>query len=159
MVNYYTWQDQLKGLTWPADWSNRVHSTSRLGEVRVKEVCFNHQDPVLHHHRSQHTANVLPHLVWLLRQARGCCGPIRSTPDPHRALYTIRLDDNVLFSVFLLTGSWWLKHTSLTLTSPRREVDWTRFDQSAGHVKPFNWSCKHCLYVLIILTWLIMLSK
>jgi hypothetical protein len=33
-----------------------------------------------------------------------------------------------------------LKHTSLALTSPRREVEWTLFDQSAGHVKPFNWS-------------------
>jgi hypothetical protein len=47
---------------------------------------------------------------------------------------------------------------SLALISPRREVEWTRFDQSAGHVKPFNWSRKHCLYVLIILTWWIMLS-
>jgi hypothetical protein len=42
-------------------------------------VCFNHQDPVLHHYGSQHTANVSPHLVSLLRQARRCCGPLRST--------------------------------------------------------------------------------
>jgi hypothetical protein len=82
----------------------------------------------------RNTRQTSPHLVWLLRQARGCCWPIRSTPDPHR-------------------DAWWLKHTSLALTSHRREVEWTRFDQSAGHVNPFNWSSKHCLYVLIILTW------
>jgi hypothetical protein len=51
-------QDQLKGLTWPVDWSNRVHSTSRLGKVRAKEVCFNHQDPVLHRYGSQHTPSI-----------------------------------------------------------------------------------------------------
>ena len=55
-TQYY--QDQLKGFTWPADWSNRVHSASRLGEVRAKEVCFNHHDRVLY-------------------------GPIRSIPNPH----------------------------------------------------------------------------
>jgi hypothetical protein len=32
-----------------------------------------------------HTENVSSHLVWLLRKARWCCGPIRSTPDPNRA--------------------------------------------------------------------------
>jgi hypothetical protein len=48
-------------------------------------VCFNHQDPVLHHYGSQHTASVASHLFWLLRHARGCCGLIRSTRDPHRA--------------------------------------------------------------------------
>ena len=37
-----------------------------------------------------------------------------------------------------------MKHTSLGLTSPRREVEWIRSDQSVGHVKPFNWSCEHC---------------
>ena len=78
-------QDQLKTLVWPADWSNRVHSTSHLGEIKSKEVCFNHQDPVLHHHGLQHTTHVSPYLVYLLRQARMCCGPLRRTPDPYGA--------------------------------------------------------------------------
>jgi len=38
----------------------------------------------------RNTANVLPHLVWLLRQARGWYGPIRSTPDPHRGINLIK---------------------------------------------------------------------
>jgi hypothetical protein len=46
-------------------------------------------------------------------------------------------------------GGW---NTSLALTSPRREVEWTRFDQSAGHVKPFNWSCYHCSSVFLLLS-------
>ena len=41
----------------------QVHLTSRLGEVRAKEVYFNYQDPVLHHHGSQHTVSVSPHGV------------------------------------------------------------------------------------------------
>ena len=45
-------------------------------------MCLSHQDLVLHQDGSQHTANVSTHLVFLLRQARGCCGPIRRTPDP-----------------------------------------------------------------------------
>jgi hypothetical protein len=51
----------------------------------VTEVCLSHQDLVLHQDGSQHTANVSTHLVFLLRQARGCCGPIRSSRDPHGA--------------------------------------------------------------------------
>jgi hypothetical protein len=85
-------QDQLKVLTWSAVWSNRVHSTSRLGELRAKEMCVNYQEPVFHHHGSQNTANVSPHLVFLLRQTRGLCGPIRSTPYPHGLKQTIRIN-------------------------------------------------------------------
>ena len=75
----------IKGLDVTNRCSNRIHSTSRLGEVRPKEVYFIHQDPVLHHHGSQHTANVSPHLVCLLRQATGCRGLNRSKPDPYGA--------------------------------------------------------------------------
>ena len=71
-------------LTRPVRWSEKVHSTSHLGEVRAKEVCFNYQDSVLHHHGSQHTVSVSPHLFGFLRQARGCCGPIRRIPGPPR---------------------------------------------------------------------------
>jgi hypothetical protein len=35
-----------------------------------------------------------PHLVWLLQQARGCCGLIRSTPDLHRAEWKM-LNNNI----------------------------------------------------------------
>ena len=45
-----------------------------------------------------------------------------------------------------------MKHTSLALHLPRREVEWTRFDQSAGHVKPFNWYCYHCSGVFLLLS-------
>ena len=51
------------GKTWPADWSDRAHLTTRLGEIRAKVVCFNHQDPVFHHHGLQPTANRLLLLV------------------------------------------------------------------------------------------------
>ena len=49
---------------------------------RQPEVCFNHKEPVVHHHGSQHTAAELPHFVCLLWQARVICGPIRSISDP-----------------------------------------------------------------------------
>ena len=35
-------------------------------------------------------------------------------------------------------GFWWLKHTSFALTSPRREVEWTRFDELAVTSSPLT---------------------
>ena len=61
----------------------------RQRKCRWQAVCFNHQDPVLHNHGSQHTVNVLPHLACLLRQARGCSRPIRGTPGPTRGLIQV----------------------------------------------------------------------
>jgi hypothetical protein len=59
--------------------------------VGWQAVCFNHQDPVLHNHGSQHTVNVLPHLACLLRQTRGCSRPIRGTPGPTRGLIQVHV--------------------------------------------------------------------
>jgi hypothetical protein len=56
------------------------HLSPRL--VRAKVVCCNHQCPNRNHHGSQHTTSMSSRIVCLLRKARGCCGPIRSTPDP-----------------------------------------------------------------------------
>ena len=46
---------------------NRVHSTSHRSELKTKEGCINQEDPVLHNHWSQHTANLSPHLICRLR--------------------------------------------------------------------------------------------
>ena len=64
--------------------------TSRVMSLRI---CFNLQDPVLHHYGSQHTTNGSPHLVCHLRQARGRGGAIRSTPNPHGEAF---IDKNVM---------------------------------------------------------------
>ena len=94
---------------------------------------FQPPDPVLHHHGSQHTATVSPHLVCLLRQVRGCCGPIRSIKDPHGA--------HVLYST---------KHTSMsymeyTVPNTRQWATW--IIQYPVHVQKLHELCsaKHTL--------------
>ena len=66
-------------------------------------MCLNHQNPVLHHHGSQHTAHVSTHLVCLLRQARGWCVPIRSTPGPHGPAFCDKQEGTVGLFVVLRT--------------------------------------------------------
>jgi hypothetical protein len=71
----------VKGLVWPVDWPNRVYLTLSPRLVRARVVCCNHQCPNRSHQGSQHTTSMSSRIVCLLRKARGCCGPIRSTPD------------------------------------------------------------------------------
>jgi hypothetical protein len=42
------------------------------------------------------------------------------------------------------------KRTSLTLISPNRKIEWTRFHQLSGHAKPFHWSCAHYSRVFLV---------
>ena len=60
----------------PYDWQRKC---------RWQAVCFNHQDPVLHNHGSQHTANVLPHLAAFYDKQEGAVGLAVVHQDPHRA--------------------------------------------------------------------------
>jgi hypothetical protein len=70
----YTVVDTINFSTYTIQ-TNHSHDSPFLGEVRAKEVCFNHQDPVLHHYgrntrQTCHLKGVVGHYAWHLEFLR-----------------------------------------------------------------------------------------